>query len=116
VALPLLPQLGLEPNVYYIPPVHVGNLAFLRMLFGPGVERAIAAYRRAMAGEDPELVGVLLLAVSTDRIVHKFSLRGDHVYGYGEDGSELVRVPLKEPVQLREFYDPLVGAYRYNIT
>ena len=23
IALPLYPQLGLEPNVYYIPPVHV---------------------------------------------------------------------------------------------
>ena len=25
VALPLYPQFGLEPNVYYIPPVHVGS-------------------------------------------------------------------------------------------
>ncbi|MCS7275945.1 MAG: dehydrogenase [Dehalococcoidia bacterium] len=116
VALPLLPQLGLEPNVYYIPPVHVGNLDFLRMLFGPGVDNAIAAYRRAMAGEDPELVGVLMLAVSTDRIVHRFRVRDGYAYGYGEDGSELVRVPLKEPVTVRQFYDSLVGAYRYNVT
>ncbi len=39
VALPLFPQFGLEPNVYYIPPLHTPP-AFLQQLFGPGAEAA----------------------------------------------------------------------------
>ncbi len=116
VALPLLPQLGLEANIYYIPPVHVGNLRFLQMLFGPGVEGAIAAYRRAMEGRDEELLGVLMLAVSTDRIVHRFRVSRGHAYGYDERGEEVVRVPLQEPTMVRPAYDPQYRAYRYNVT
>ena len=41
LALPLYPQYGLEPNVYYIPPVHVPP-AYLRQMFGWGVDEAIA--------------------------------------------------------------------------
>jgi nitrate reductase beta subunit len=116
VALPLLPQLGLEPNVYYIPPFHVGNVRFLKMLFGPGVERAIAAYKKAMEGQDPELLGVLLLAVSTDSLIYKFRVAGGQAMGYDEKGQEMVRVPLKEPIVVRPPLDDKVGAYRYNIT
>ena len=36
VGMPLYPQFGLEPNVYYIPPIHVASDDFLTMLFGPG--------------------------------------------------------------------------------
>ena len=116
VALPLLPQLGLEPNVYYMPPIHVGNKRFVDMLFGPGVEDAIAAYQNAMDGNDPELLGVLMLNVSTDRIIRKFKVRDGTAFGYDETGDEIVRVPLKEPTIVRPFFDEAVQAYRYNIT
>ena len=86
VALPLLPQLGLEPNIYYIPPIHVGSKAFLKMMFGPGAEQAVATYKNAMEGNDPELLGVLILNVSTDHIIHKFNVRGGEVAGFGENG------------------------------
>ena len=52
VALPLFPQFGLEPNVYYIPPVHVPR-AFLRQMFGADVREAIETYRPA--SDDPKL-------------------------------------------------------------
>jgi nitrate reductase / nitrite oxidoreductase, beta subunit len=65
VAKPLYPQFGLEPNIYYIPPIHVSSDEFLTMLFGPSARAGIEAYQRAMRGEDPELLAVLLLAVST---------------------------------------------------
>ena len=116
VALPLLPQLGLEPNVYYMPPIHVGNKRFVDMLFGPGVEDAIAGYQNAMEGNDPELLGVLMLNVSTDRIIRKFKVRDGTAFGYDETGEEIVRVPLKEPTIVRPFFDEAVQAYRYNIT
>lgn len=116
VALPLLPQLGLEPNVYFIPPVHVGSTRFLQMLFGPGAQAAVRTYRRAMEGKDPELLGALLLAVSTDRVVARFKVAGGQVVGYGGAGNEVVRVPLREPTMVRPFYDDRVQAYRYNVT
>ncbi|MEM2237469.1 MAG: 4Fe-4S dicluster domain-containing protein [Candidatus Caldarchaeum sp.] len=117
VALPLLPQLGLEPNIYYIPPVHVGNINFLRMLFGPGVDQAIQTYRKAMAGRDTELVAALVLNVSTDRIMTKFKvIGGSEVAGYDENGHEVVRVPLKEPSVVRPFFDEKHQTFRHNIT
>jgi nitrate reductase beta subunit len=116
VALPLYPQYGLEPNVYYIPPVHVGSTEFLTMLFGPGAPKAVETYRGAMDGGDRQLLAALLLAVSTDRILTKFKLEGDTAIGWTEDGAEAVRVPVKEPTIERPSFDPSVNVYRYNIT
>ena len=114
VALPLMPQLGLEPNIYYIPPIHVGNMRFLEMMFGPGVENAISAYKAAMEGRDPELLGVLMLNVSTDRIVHRFRVAGGEVAAFDDAGDELVRVPIKEPTIVRPAFDESLKVYRYN--
>jgi nitrate reductase beta subunit len=114
VALPLLPQLGLEPNIYYIPPIHVGSPGFLKMMFGPNAEQAVATYKNAMEGNDPELLGVLMLNVSTDHIIHKFTVRDGLVAGFDENGGELVRVPLKEPTMVRPAFDESLAVYRYN--
>jgi nitrate reductase beta subunit len=116
VALPLYPQFGLEPNVYYIPPIHVASDAFLTMLFGPGSRHAIDTYRAAMNGEDKDLLGALLLAVSTDRIMTRFQVEGDTVVAWAEDGAEVVRIPLKVPTIERPAFDPDLEVYRYNIT
>jgi len=116
VALPLLPQLGLEPNVYYIPPVHVGSVRFLQMLFGPDVEKAVQSYKRAMEGGDSELLGVLMLNVSTDRIIRKFKVSDNQALGYDEAGNEVVRVSLKEPTVVRARFDEEIKVYRYNVT
>jgi nitrate reductase beta subunit len=114
--LPLYPQLGLEPNIYYIPPVHVSSTPFLTMLFGPGVSHAVEAYQAAMAGDDPELRAVLLLSLATDLIVHSFEIRGDKVVGFDENRDEIVRVPLREPIMIRPEFDAAVSAYRKNVT
>ncbi|MDP2625512.1 MAG: dehydrogenase, partial [Candidatus Rokubacteria bacterium] len=66
LALPLYPQLGLEPNVYYIPPVHVPP-DYLEQMFGPGVPAAIETYLKAK--DDPELLGLLMLFGATERII-----------------------------------------------
>lgn len=116
VALPLFPQFGTEPNIYYIPPIHVSSMAFLTMVFGPGVERAIETYKNAMEGNDPELLGVLMLNVSTDRIIHRFRVADGLAYGYDDQGEELIRVPLKEPTIVRPAYDESLAVYRYNVT
>jgi nitrate reductase beta subunit len=113
IAKPLYAQFGLEPNVYYIPPVHVPPV-FLKQMFGAGVPGAIAAYRRAP--DDPKLLGALLLFGSTPRIIHHYKVQNGQAIGYGEEGDEVARVPLKEPVYIRAAYDEKFGTYRSNIT
>jgi nitrate reductase / nitrite oxidoreductase, beta subunit len=113
VALPLYPQFGLEPNVFYIPPIHVPP-PYLRQMFGHGVERAIETYRQA--ADDPRLLGALLLFGASPYIIHHFTVQGDRAIGYDEDRRELVRVPLREPVITRPAYDAQAGTYRTNIT
>ena len=116
VGKPLYPQFGLEPNVYYIPPIHVSSNAFLTMLFGPGTRGAIEAYRAAMNGEDRELLAALLLAVSTDRIITRFELVGDRVDAWAENGDQVVSMPLRVPTVERAPFDPELDVYRYNFT
>lgn len=116
VATPLYPQLGLEPNVYYIPPIHVSSKAFLTMMFGPRAIPAIDTYKAAMAGDDKELLGVLLLNVATDRIITRFQVQNDTVLGWDDTGAEVARIPLREPTMVRPAFDEARNVYRYNIT
>jgi nitrate reductase beta subunit len=113
VALPLYPQFGLEPNVYYIPPVHVPP-PYLRQMFGWGVEDAMQRYRRAP--DDRRLLGALLLFGTTPAIIHHYRVVGNYTIGYDAARRELVRVPLREPVQVRAAYDARHASHRTNIT
>lgn len=113
VALPLFPQFGLEPNVYYIPPIHV-PLPYLKQMFGPGVEDAIKTYRNAH--NDEALLGALTIFGSTEFWVTKFHVSKGIVTGYDMKGKEIVRVPIKEPVFIRPYYDERLEVYRHNIT
>ena len=111
IALPLYPQFGLEPNVYYIPPINVPP-PFLQQMFGPGVEDAIAAYRNA--ANDFDLAGLLCLFGSSENVMPRFRRVGDTVMGMDESGRELVRVPMNEPVHVRPAYDPRHQLVRIN--
>ncbi|HMR11929.1 MAG TPA: dehydrogenase, partial [Polyangiaceae bacterium] len=82
VALPLYPQYGTEPNVYYIPPVHVPR-DFLGQMFGPGVEQAIATYRSAPT--DQKLLAAMLLFGNTPRTLHRFAAEKTDAVGYDAD-------------------------------
>ena len=111
VALPLFPQFGLEPNVYYIPPIHA-PVSFNRQLFGPGAGEAMKTYRNAM--KDPDLAGLLCLFGSTEMVVPRFRRQGGDVAAIDEKGTELVRVPLREPVHIRTALDPKTRLVRIN--
>jgi nitrate reductase beta subunit len=111
VALPLFPQFGLEPNVYYIPPIHVPP-AFLRQMFGPGADQAVSVYRSA--AKDPDLAGLLCLFGSTEALVSRWRREGETVAGVDEKGAVVVRVPLREPVHVRPAYDPRLQVIRTN--
>jgi nitrate reductase beta subunit len=111
VALPLFPQFGLEPNVYYIPPIHV-PLPFLRQMFGPGADEAVRVYRAA--ARDADLAGLLCLFGSTEQVVARWSRQGETVSGFGPQGAAVVRVPLNEPVHIRPAFDAKFQIVRTN--
>lgn len=111
VALPLFPQFGLEPNVYYIPPIHVPT-SFTKQMFGPGVEKAIETYRNAP--NDNDLAGLLGLFGSTERVMTRWRRIGETITGLDDDGNVLVNVPLREPVHIRPAYDKVHQITRVN--
>ncbi|MCC6586547.1 MAG: dehydrogenase [Bryobacterales bacterium] len=111
VALPLFPQFGLEPNIYYIPPIHA-PVSFNRQLFGAGAGQAMKTYRNAM--NDADLAGLLCMFGSTEMVVSRFRRQGDTVTGADDKGTEVVRVPLKEPVHIRPALDAKNQLVRIN--
>jgi len=113
LALPMYPQFGTGPNVYYIPPLHVPT-GILEQMFGPGVAAAKALYQAAR--EDKTLLGALILFGSQNRIVERFEVQGDIVVGWSGAGEEVTRVPFTEPVHLRASYDAAREVYRHNTT
>ena len=114
VALPLYPQFGTQPNVYYVPPRWVPR-PYLRQMFGPGVDDAIAAY----TAPSRELLAVLQLFRTSQRIIfsyrieegpkvfettingRKWELFNDTVIGLDRTGKEIVRLTVEEPIYTR---------------
>jgi nitrate reductase beta subunit len=111
LALPYYPQLGLEPNLYYIPPIHADR-AYLTQMFGPRVDDAIKAYQGI--AKDRTAQALMVLIGSTDRIIHRFAVEKDMAVGFNEAGTEIVRVPITEPLIERPAWDERVGAVRTN--
>jgi nitrate reductase / nitrite oxidoreductase, beta subunit len=112
LALPIYPQFGTGPNVYYIPPIHVGG-NFLEQMFGPGVDQAKALYRNL--SQDRKLLGAMLLFGATTRILTRFEIQGDEVVGWDIDGVEAARVPFTEPFYERSHYDEKHDVYRQSL-
>ncbi len=109
VALPLYPQFGTEPNIYYIPPRWAPR-SYLLQMFGPGAEEAIKARTNA----DKTLFALLKLFGTTTQTIERFALRGETVEGYDADGEVVISVPLDEPFYERPFYDAKAGVHRFN--
>ena len=111
VALPLYPQFGTQPNIYYIPPRWVPR-DYLRQMFGPGVDRAIERYTRPSR----RLLALLQLFRASQRIIYSFDVEegpkvgeitvggdvvemfNDTAVGFDESGGEIVRVAVEEPI------------------
>lgn len=114
IALPLYPQFGTEPNIYYIPPRWVPK-PYLRQMFGPGVDDALKRY----ANPSRELLAVLQLFRATRRMIYRYeivkgekvgeTLRNgqvlevfnDTVIGYDKLGREATRISVMEPFHVR---------------
>ena len=111
IALPYLPQLGLEPNVYYIPPIHADK-EYLHQMFGPNVEEAIENYKAIK--NDPIAQGLLVLIGSTDRIIHSFKVKDGISYAFDAEGKEITNVPITEKMIVRDEWDPKREIIRTN--
>ncbi len=111
MALPLYPQFGTEPNVYYVPPIHVPK-EFLYQMFGPGVDDAIAAYKKVK--DDKEALGAFLLFGNTPKIIHSYKVEGDFAVGYNADKEVVTKVPFTEPIYVRPYNDEKHGTFRHN--
>ena len=110
IALPLYPQFGTEPNIYYIPPRWAPR-AYLRQMFGPGVDHAIERY----TNPSRRLLAVLQLFRTTQKMLFRFAIEegplvqtgevdgqvwelyNDTVIGFDRDGNEAVRISVLEP-------------------
>jgi nitrate reductase beta subunit len=115
VALPLYPQFGTSPNVYYIPPRWVPR-AYLHQMFGPGVDDAIERY----TNPSRELMAVLQLFRVQRKIIFRYEIiKGDKVreiningrtreifndtiVGYDRKGREATRIAVMEPFHIRD--------------
>lgn len=114
VALPLYPQFGTEPNIYYIPPRWVPR-SYLKQMFGPEVDEAIKKYN----APSRKLLAVLQLFRVTQQIIFKFAIKkgekvfemeidgkpwamyNDTVIGFDKNGKEIVRITVEEPFHIR---------------
>jgi nitrate reductase beta subunit len=113
LALPLYPQFGLEPNVYYVPPVNVPD-SFLIQMFGPDAPAAVKTYRNAR--NDKTLQGLFALFGSTERTIPFFKITGDEAIALDDGHKEFARVPIYEPVHIRPADDRLYQIMRANTT
>lgn len=114
IALPLYPQFGTEPNIYYIPPRWAPR-PYLRQMFGPGVDDAIARY----AAPSRQTLAVLQLFRTTQRMIFRFEIQegklvreseingkpwqmyDDTVIGFDAKNREVVRLSVVEPLHQR---------------
>jgi nitrate reductase beta subunit len=114
VALPLYPQFGTQPNIYYIPPRWVPR-DYLRQMFGPGVDHALERYTRPSR----RLLAVLQLFRASQQTIFSFDVEegekvgeievggvpyeifNDTAIGFDADRHEIVRIRVEEPLHER---------------
>ena len=113
IALPLYPQFGTGPNVYYIPPIHV-PASFLEQIFGPGVQHAIDTYRNAQ--QDEVLAGLLQLFGSSPEIMDRFEVKDGVARAWDREGVPIARVPITEPPKERPAWDRRRRVHRLDVT
>ena len=93
VALPLYPQFGTEPNVYYIPPVGVPP-QFLAQMFGNYDVEVVTAAIEKYTQPSKTTSAVFRLFGVTNRIVQSFKIKGKTIEAYDKDGKKIVVVPV----------------------
>ncbi len=113
LALPLFPQFGTSPNVYYVPPIHV-PASHLEQAFGPGAQHAIDTYRAAK--DDETLLGLLHLFGSSPEIMERFEVKKGVAKAWDATGMLVAEVLIVEPAQMRVAYDKQRNVHRLDVT
>ncbi|MBI3159842.1 MAG: 4Fe-4S dicluster domain-containing protein [Chloroflexi bacterium] len=111
VALPLYPQFGTEPNIYYIPPRWAPR-PYLRQMFGPGVDKAIERY----SAPSRTLLAIMQLFRATQKMIFRYEIEegplvyekeingqpwqmyDDTIIGFDSLGNEVARLSVVEPM------------------
>ena len=99
IALPLYPQFGTEPQIYYIPP-RWAPVNFLAQMFGNYDPETIRSAIHKYVHPSKETLALLGLFGSTQQVIEKYTLAGNEVRGYSK-GRLVVTVPIEEKVVVR---------------
>jgi len=72
----------------------------------------VETYRGAV--DDPDLGGLMGLFGCTEKVMPRWKRSGDSILGLEENGDEIVRVPMREPVFIRQAFDQKYQIARTN--
>ncbi|WP_335999205.1 4Fe-4S dicluster domain-containing protein [Halorientalis halophila] len=113
IALPLYPQFGTQPQVFYMPPYHVPP-EFLTQMFTPNTEEkrndwpgstyreSIEIVQQRVRNPSHEVLGILQLFGATTRLIETYTVKETHVKGYDPSGEKVVDIPIEESLEIRE--------------
>jgi nitrate reductase beta subunit len=113
VALPLYPQFGTQPQVFYMPPYHVPP-EFLTQMFTPNTEikenewpgdtyeESVRIVQERARNPSHEVLGILQLFGATTRLIETYNVKENRVKGWDRNGEKVVDVPIEEPMEVRE--------------
>lgn len=93
IALPLYPQFGTEPNVYYIPPTWVPR-TFLAQMFGNYEVGVINSAIQKYTKPSKKTSAILRLFGVTNKIIESFKVDEKSVDAYDEGGNRIVAVSI----------------------
>lgn len=93
VALPLYPQFGTEPNVYYIPPRLV-PLKFIAQMFGNYDVDVVREALDRYTDPNSKTMGALKLFGVSNKIIESYKVGKEAVEAYDKDGKLIIALPI----------------------
>ncbi|MFB6129167.1 MAG: 4Fe-4S dicluster domain-containing protein [Halorhabdus sp.] len=113
VALPLYPQFGTQPQVFYMPPYHVPP-AFLTQMFTPNTEvkrndwpgdtyeESIKIVQERVRNPSHEVLGILQLFGATTKLIETYEVTENRAKGWDRQGKKVVDIAIEEEIEVRE--------------
>ncbi|WP_436927168.1 4Fe-4S dicluster domain-containing protein [Halosimplex amylolyticum] len=113
VALPLYPQFGTRPQVFYMPPYHVPP-EFLTQMFTPNTEvkrndwpgdtyrESIEIVQERVRDPSHHVLGILQLFGATTELIETYEVTDERVRGWNREGEKVADLPFEEELEVRE--------------
>jgi len=113
VALPLYPQFGTRPQVFYMPPYHVPP-EFLTQMFTPNTEvkqndwpgdsyrESIEIVQERARNPSHHVLGILQLFGATTELIETYEVTDERVRGWNREGEKVADIPFEEELEVRE--------------